>query len=167
MMRWYCVHTKPLKEASAANHINAVLGLETYFPRLRQQKTIRRVRRMVTGPLFPRYFFCRFDSSIQYRAVRYAPDVLSVVTSGESPAVVGDTTIAELKGWAGDTVDVITLQPGLRPGDMIEITAGPMQGLQGVLVHERSDRDRVAVLLSMLEYGAHTLISRSQLIRVG
>ena len=165
-MNWYCVHTKPLKEAPAAAHLKATLGLETYFPRLKQQKTIRRVRRVIISPLFPRYFFCRFDRSTLYRAVRYAPDVIAVVSSGEDPVVVGDVIIEELKRWAGEAVDVITIQPGLRPGDLVEITDGPMRGLQAIILHERNDRDRVAVLLSMLEYGAQMMISRSQLIRV-
>ena len=57
-MHWYCIHTRPQKEARVVAYL-ATLGLETYFPRLKRQKTIRRVRRIVTGPLFPRYPFCR------------------------------------------------------------------------------------------------------------
>jgi transcriptional antiterminator RfaH len=144
-----------------------MLRLETYFPRLRRQKTIRRVRRIVTSPLFPRYLFCRFDPSLHYRAVRYSPDVIDVVSFGERPALVDDAIITGLKSWAGEAVDVITVQPGLRPGDLVEITDGPMRGLEAVILHERSDRDRVAVLLSILECSAQVLISRAQLRRVG
>jgi transcriptional antiterminator RfaH len=165
-MNWYCIHTKPLKEANAAAHLATTLNLETYFPRLKFQKTIRRVRRTVTRPLFPRYFFCRFDISTSFRAVRYAPEVIDVVVSGENPVVVADRIIDNLKCWAGEAVDVITIKPDVRAGDLVEITEGPMQGLQAIILHERSDRDRVAVLLSMLEYGAKLMISRSQFIKV-
>jgi transcriptional antiterminator RfaH len=165
-LSWYCVHTKPLKENQVATCLHERLGLETYFPRLKQQKTIRRVRRVVTGPLFPRYLFCRFDLFTRYRAVRYAPEVVEVVSFGERPTLVRDTMIEELKSWAGEAVDVITLRPDLQPGDMVEITDGPMRGLQAVILHERNDRDRVAVLLSILECGAQMMISRSQLARV-
>jgi transcriptional antiterminator RfaH len=165
-MNWYCVHTKPLKEPQASVYFNETLELETYFPRLRQQKTIRRVRRIVTKPLFPRYLFCRFDLGTRYRAVRYAPDVIDVVSFGEQPAVVEDTIIDELKGWAGEGVDVITIQPGFKPGERVEVIDGPMRGLEAVILHDRSDRDRVAVLLSILECGAQMMISRSQLARV-
>jgi transcription antitermination factor NusG len=55
----------------------------------------------------------------------------------------------------------------LAPGDRVEITDGPMQGLQAVILHETNDSDRVAVLLSILECGARLMISRSQLVRVG
>jgi transcriptional antiterminator RfaH len=165
-MNWYCVHTKPLKEPQIVTYLDESLGLETYFPRLRRQRTIRRVRRIVTNPLFPRYLFCRFDLSTQYRAVRYAPDVIDVVSFGEQPAVVDDAVVDELKGWAGEGVDVITIQPGFRPGERVQVIDGPMRGLEAVILHDQSDRDRVAVLLSILECGAQMMISRSQLARV-
>jgi len=166
-MNWYCVHTRPLKEQQVATHFHQMLGLELYFPRLRRQKTIRRIRRVVTSPLFPRYLFCRFDPLLRYRAVRYAPDVIEVVRFGEYPAVVGDGIIETLKDWAGESVDIITLQPDLSPGDQVEITDGPMRGLHAVILNSRNDRERVTVLLSILECGARMLIGRSQLARVG
>ena len=166
-MNWHCIHTRPLKEGRAAAYLQELLGLETYFPRLKRQKTIRRVRRIVTNPLFPRYLFCRFELGEHFRAVRYAPDVIDVVTFGGRPAIVSDDLVEELKSWAGEAVDVITLQPCLGPGDLVEITEGPMQGLQAIILHETNDSDRVAVLLSILECGAKMMINRSQLVRVG
>ena len=166
-MNWHCIHTKPLKEQQVARHFSEMLDLETYFPRLKREKTIRRVRRVVTSPLFPRYLFCRFEPALHYRAVRYATDVIDVVSFGGQPATVDDGIISGLRNWAGDALDVITIQPSLRPGDLVEITDGPMRGLEAVILHERSDRDRVAVLLSILECGAQMTISRAQLRRVG
>ena len=165
-MNWYCVHTRPLKEERVVGHLQEMLGLETYFPRLRRHKTIRRVRRIVTGPLFPRYLFCNFDMALHYRAVRYAPEVIDVVSFGGAPAIVDDSLVDELRSWAGEGVDVITLQPSLRPGDHVEITDGPMRGLQAVILHGRDDRERVTVLLSILECQAQMMISRTQLARI-
>jgi transcription antitermination factor NusG len=164
-MNWYCVHTKPQKEHLVAAFLQENLGLETYFPRLRQQKTIRRVRRVVTSPLFPRYLFSRFDPSSHYRPVRYAPEMIDVVNFGGRPAVVGDSMIDELRIWAGEEVDLITLQPDFRPGDRVEIIDGPMRGLPAIILHSNNDSDRVAVLLSLLESSAHLHINRSQLAR--
>jgi transcriptional antiterminator RfaH len=165
-MEWYCVHTRPQKEGRAATRLREVLGLETYFPRLRRRRTIRRVRRIVTGPLFPRYLFCRFDFSTQYRAVRYAQDVIDVVSFGHLPAVVDDALIEELKAWAGESIDVITLQACFRPGDRVEITDGPFRGLQAVIENEMNGRERVAIILSILERDVQTTISRWQIARV-
>lgn len=162
-MHWYCVHTRPKKEAQVVSYCNNMLGLETYFPRLRQYKTIRRVRRLVTEPLFPRYFFCRFEAPVSYRQVRYAPETIDIVHVGRHPAIVESSLIDDLKGWAGEAVDVLTLQPTFRAGDRVEITDGPMRGLPAVILHASDDRDRVAILLSILECGAQMTISRSEL----
>jgi transcriptional antiterminator RfaH len=164
-VNWYCIHTKPRREQQVTTYLSGRLGVETYFPRLKRQKTIRRVRRTVTGPLFPRYLFSRFDLAGQYRAVRYAPEVIDVVSVGSRPAIVSDDLISELKLWAGEAVDLITIQPDLSPGDRVDIIDGPMRGLPAVILHIKNDSDRVAVLLSILECGAKMLIDRSQLAR--
>lgn len=166
-MHWYCIHTRPKKEAQVASYFHTVLGLQTYFPRIREQRVIRRVRRTVTGPLFPRYLFCQFDPSGSYRAVRFAPEVLDIVHQGDRPALVRETLIDDLKGWAGDAIDVITLHPPLQAGDQVEITDGPMRGLRAVIVRANDGQDRVAILLSILECGAQMNVSRSDLRRVG
>ncbi len=163
--QWYCVHTRPKKEANVEAYCREQLGLETYFPRLRQQRVIRRVRRVVTGPLFPRYLFCRFDPAVSYRQVKFAPDAIDLVHSGARPAVVAATLIDEIKRWAGEAYDVLAYQPPLRPGDRVEITAGPMRGLTAVILNTHDDRDRVAILLSILECGAQMSISRANLRR--
>ncbi|WP_432214597.1 transcription termination/antitermination NusG family protein, partial [Salmonella enterica] len=69
-MKWFCVYTKPQRETYVASYCRDTLGLECYLPQLRQHRTIRRKRQLVTSPLFPRYLFCRFDLGAAYRAVR-------------------------------------------------------------------------------------------------
>lgn len=165
-MNWYCLHTKPLKEARTVTYLTENLGLETYFPRLKRERVIRRVRRTVVSPLFPRYLFCRFDPGLQFRAARYAPDVLDVVRFGEGPAVVDETIIQDLRLWAGEAVDLITIEPPLAPGDQVEVIDGPMRGLHALVLRDCDDRERVAVLLSTLQCAAQVNISRSQLQKV-
>lgn len=133
---------------------------------MRQYKTIRRVRKLVTGPLFPRYLFCRFEPGRDYRAVRYAPDALDLVHAGSKPAIVQDPLIDELKRWAGTELDVIAIKPPLRPGDKVEITDGPLQGLPAVILHTSADQERVSILLSILQCGAQMIVNRSQVRHV-
>lgn len=162
-MPWFCLHCRPSSEAHAARYIETRLRLEVYFPRLRQPRVIRRVERLVTSPLFPRYLFCRLDQDDGYNAVRYAPDVIDIVTIGGRPAPVDNAIIAELKSWAGDAVDIISLRPQLQTGDLVEITDGPLCGLRAVITSQRPETDRVDVLLAILECGARATVRRSQL----
>ncbi len=161
---WLCVHTRPRKEAGAERYCHEVLGFDTFYPRLKHLKTIRRVKRWVVGPLFPRYFFCRLNLAQNFRAVQYAPQVVGVVSFGGRPTAVDGSIIEQLKQWAGEAVDIVTVRPGFHPGDLVEIADGPLRGLQAVVLQEMSDRDRVAVLLSTLGCQARLIVSRSQLV---
>jgi transcriptional antiterminator RfaH len=162
-VNWYCVHTKPKREAAVADYCASALAVEHYLPRLEQHRTIRRVRRLVVSPLFPRYLFCRIDLALHYRAVRYAPDVLDLVHLGSGPAPVPDALISELRAWAGAEGNLLRLPSPLRPGDPVEITAGPMRGLSAVILRASDEKDRVAILLCALQEGVQATISRTHL----
>lgn len=164
-MHWFCVYTKPQKEAQVAAYCRNTLGLECYVPQIRRYRTIRRKRELVTSPLFPRYFFCRLDLTSSFRAVRYAPDALDLVCFGSGPAVVDDGLIAQLKSWAGEGEEIITLKCDLNVGDAVELVDGPMRGMSATILQVDDARDRVALLLNIL-HGAQLTVSRSHLKKV-
>jgi len=163
-MNWYCVHTKPQREKHAVEQLGNQLGFEVFCPDLRITKTIRRVKRLVIEPLFPRYLFCRFDLGLNFRAVRYAHDVVNLVSFGAQPVVVADQLIQDLKFWVSKEGTLKT-QPFLSSGDRVQIIDGPMQGLQAVILEGRSDCERVAVLLSILGNEARLMIDRDLLAK--
>lgn len=163
-MNWFAIHTKPRQESLAQQSLDRE-GVETYYPKLKRRRTIRRVRRWVIGPLFPGYIFARFDFSKQHRLVRYATGVSNIVSFGGKPVIVDDQIIALIREHA--TADVIELPPTpLRPGEVVEIQAGPLQGLQGIFERELSDKERVVILLDTLARGARVEIARELIERV-
>ena len=163
MMHWYCVRTKPKKEASVELYFREKLGLEVYYPRLKRRKTIRRIKRWVVGPLFPRYLFCRFELAAHFRIVRYAREVIGLVSFGDRPAVVEPAVIDQLKNWAGEAVDVVTIHPNPKAGDMVEITDGAFRGLRAIVERDMSDQQRVALLLTALACQARIVVNRDQI----
>lgn len=160
-VHWYCLQTKPQKEAQVALFCSALLGLETYFPRVRQYRTIRRKRQLVVRPLFPRYLFCRFDSANLFRAVRYAPEVIEIVSTGSIPTPVSVELIEGLKSWAGNEIDMLVLQPAPRVGNHVEITNGPLRGLSGTILKASSESVRVTLLLSFLQNEVQLNVDRT------
>lgn len=163
-MNWYALHTKPRQEATAQSSLRRE-GIETFFPKLRRRKVVRRVRKWVTGPLFPCYLFARFDVAQSVRLVKYANGVTHIVSFGGKPAVVEDAIVGAIQSHAES--DVVVVQPPVfRPGERLEIQSGPLQGLQGVFEREMSDRDRVILLLDTLAQGARIEVSRDQVERI-
>lgn len=163
MSDWYCIHTKPKKELAAETYFREKLGLDVYYPRLKRRKTIRRVKRWVVSPLFPRYLFCRFELAEHYRMVRYAREVIGIVSFGERPAVVDASVIDQLKTWAGEAVDVVTIHSNPKPGEVVEITDGAFRGLKAIVERDMSDQQRVALLLTTLAYRARIVVNRDQI----
>lgn len=161
-MKWYCIHTKPKKEIFVEKLLKEELSLETYFPRIKRRKTIRRVKREVLEPLFPRYLFCRLSLAHSYRAVTYSRDVIGLVTSGSKPTEVHETIIQKLREWAGDSSDIITLEPQtIKKGDLVKITEGPMQGLEATFLNEATQEERVAILLNLMNREVSLKIDRA------
>lgn len=163
-MNWYCLHTRPQRENHVSGQLSTFLGLETYLPTIRLHKTIRRVRKQVVEPLFPRYVFCRFNSGTHYRAVRYTRDVLDVVSFGNEAIPVSDQLVSEIRSWVEDHARG-NCTPAFAPGDRVEITFGPMQGLHAVILNAHDDRERVAVLLTMLGNETRVTIDRDCLAK--
>ena len=164
-MNWYCIHTRPQKESQVKQYLMRQLGLEVFYPRLKQTRRHRRRTRVVVGPLFPRYLFCHFDPDISFRAACYAPEVIGVVSFGGVPHLVDQDIIENLRTWATDTVDVITIRTPFLPGERVEILDGPLSGLHAIVMAEMPDQDRVAILLEAMGCGARMMIGRSSLER--
>jgi transcriptional antiterminator RfaH len=160
-MKWYCIYTHPLKEAIVADFIGEKLGLECYYPKLRQRVVIRRIKRETIRPLFPRYVFCRLDLGTSFRAVSYAPEVVNVVSLGRKPIEVGEDIITALKSraTASSAKDEIVDEPILSAGSKVEIVSGLMRGLEGLFIRPMNDSERVAILLSTLN--ASVVVERS------
>lgn len=165
-MNWYCVHTKPNRELQAVEQLSAYLGLQTFYPRIRRSKILRRKIRECEQPLFPRYFFCRCDLNKDFRAVRYARDVIDILSFGSRPTIVSDALIDDLRAWTGPN-DTVQAEPIFSRGDKVEITDGPMRGFQAVIMNKHSDGERVAVLLSILGCDAQLTINRCLLAKAG
>ncbi len=163
-MNWYAIHTKPRQESMAQQSLLRE-GIETYFPKLKRRRTIRRVRKWVTGPLFPCYIFARFDAIQSGRLVKFANGVTNIVSFGGKPAIVDEAIITAIHEHSEE--DVVVIQPPtLKPGDVVEIQEGPLRGLQGVFEREMSDHERVVILLQTLAGGARMEVTLDQLEKV-
>jgi hypothetical protein len=92
--------------------------------------------------------------------------VIDVVRTGQVPIIVPDKLIASMKEWANDILDVGSRYPQLHAGDVVVIEDGVLMGLHAIVERDMSGSDRVALLLSILDCGARTVVTRSQVRRV-
>lgn len=146
---WYVVHTRPKCEHIAASLMIGLENVEVYCPRIRFQKSTRRGKVWFVEALFPSYFFARFTPIESLRAVKHSQSVIKVVDFGGNLTPVSDHVIAELKKEMEDQ-DVREVHIGVKVGDTVELTEGPMRGLKGVVNAMLTGAERVRVLLEFL-----------------
>ncbi len=161
-MNWYTVHTKPNQERQAEQSLQR-LGVETFYPRVKQNKVIRRKEQTVIGSLFPRYFFAKLDLQTHYRAATYARGVKNLVAFGSLPVAVDEEIIEGIRARLQDGFLAIPT-PSFTPGEVVRIHAGPLQGLEAVFQREMTDQQRAVLLLRTLSYQARVVVPLEQVV---
>jgi len=155
-MHWYAINTKPHQEKLAELHLSR-LEVETFLPRLKRLKMVRRIRTTVIEPLFPGYVFARCDMRERYRAVAYAKGVRKIVQFGASPAEVDESLIASIKDRLEDGCVVVRPQR-LTPGQTVRIHEGPFCGIDAIFERELSDKQRAVLLLRTIAFQARIVV---------
>ena len=121
-------------------------GLETYLPLLRRWP--RPPVGSDVGPLFPGYVFVRAARARFHQIIR-TPGVVDLVVFGGEPARLDDGVIDFLRSRE-EPDGIIEARP-LPSGSAVRVTDGPWRGLVAVLERRLSARERVLVLLNILQ----------------
>ena len=139
--------------ASALSNKGYQPFLPTYSCERRANNRISKTDR----PLFPGYFFCRFDV-LKRLPILTTPGIVSVLGFGNDPAAIPDTEIEAIEtiirsGRAAHPC------PFPRKGEHIRIDRGPMKGLEGVLERYKSEW-RLVVSVTMLQRSVSVELDR-------
>lgn len=161
MTGWYVVSTQPHGEARAeANLVRQ--GFETWLPRFAKERRHARKVDTVLKALFPGYLFVRLDpETMRWRSINGTVGVRHIIVHDERPARLPDNFVESLKARTGPDglvapPDEETLAPGMR----VRLTGGPFADQIATLVR-LADRERVALLLSLLGREVTTTVPRS------
>jgi transcription antitermination factor NusG len=147
--RWYVLHSKPQKEQTVWQQALAQ-GFEACYPRLQVKPVNPRAR--TVRPYFPGYLFVRVDvSEVGLSAFQWMPHALGLVCFGGVPAHVPDGFIfaieqhlAEINAAGGE------LFHRLKKGDLVTVQDGPFAGYRAIFDVRLGGKDRVRVLLQLL-----------------
>jgi transcription elongation factor/antiterminator RfaH len=159
---WFAIQTKPCREDLAAMNIRR-LGLDVFLPKVNHTRVINGVARTSSKPLFRSYFFVRFCPRTFQHLIQFARGVRRIVGTGNTALPVDEEIIQLIRARISSTVE--EPHTGLRMGERVVIKEGPLQGLEGVLINEYDDQQRVHVLLHTIEFQAKVLIEKWKLRR--
>jgi transcription antitermination factor NusG len=158
--QWFALSVVVRHEKMVSQMLNNK-GFETFLPLYaRQHQYARRVRRYEL-PLFSGYLFCRTDPAARL-PILTTPGVLQMIGAGRVPIPVEDTEVLALQKAAGAGF-AMAPYPFWRHGQIGRITAGPLAGVEGIVVnakHMTANRSARLVL-------SVSLLQRSVLLEIG
>ena len=162
MKRWYVVATKPRNEDRAAmNLLNG--GIEVLAPRLKLRKFKDGKFVEIIEPMFPGYIFVRFHPVDEFRMVKYARGVKTIVHFGGKIVPLQDNMVELIKTRLENGVASIQ-KPKISKGEKILIKDGPFKGFSGIFESELDGKERVAILLEGVNYCAKMEIDRDLIV---
>jgi transcription antitermination factor NusG len=156
---WFAVYTMPQSEQSLIRHLNA-RQIESFLPTcesLRVWKNRQRVN--VVRPLFPSYVFVRVCPSDR-GSVLGSPGALRIIGNSQGPLAVSKTEIDFLRSdFCRKRVEPYL---DLVIGKKVRIKAGPMQGIEGILV-QKKDSLRFVLTIALINQSASLEVRASDL----
>ena len=155
---WFALTVKPQHEKAVEAQLHAK-GLEGYLPLYRERHRWSDRFTTVELPLFPRYVFACF-SIAERQSVLSIPSVTSIVGFGGRPCAVDSREIEAVRRMVASGMR-ITPWPFLKVGQLVRVSGGAMDGLEGILVREKTCY-RVIVNVSILNRSAALEIDRSR-----
>jgi transcription antitermination factor NusG len=143
---WFAAYTISHHEKRAATHF-ADRKIESFLPLYStRHRWKNRCEMNLELPLFPNYVFVRIDPRERVRVLE-VPGVLSLVSFGRTLAPLPSFEIETLRAGLGQRK--IEPHPYLVIGERVRIKAGPMTGMEGVLVRKKTNF-RVVLALDLI-----------------
>ena len=162
-INWYCVRSRPKHEHIATAHLRQMQGVEVFCPRLRFKRPTVRGARWFEEAMFPGYLFARFNFLHQHKEITYACGVSGILRFGERYQPISDEIVFGLREKTND-MHVAVIESEVREGDKVTIVKGAMTGIEGVVTHFLSGKERVAVLLEFLGREIHAELDKSAVL---
>jgi len=144
---WYVVQTKRNGEHLAQRQLQRQ-GIISYLPMLAEWPPPA-VGRLVQ-PLFPGYILVHAALPRDFYRVSWTPGVKGFVVFGEDPPALDHRCVEFLHAREGSD-GLIRCAQGTEVGVSVRVLQGPFRGLAAVVQRRLPARERVVVLLNLLQ----------------
>ncbi len=143
---WYAVQTRPNHEKRVEERLK-LKSLTTFLPVHRcRHRWKNGVNADLELPLFPCYLFAR-ASAHDRLGIMQLPGVVGLAASSAHPTSIPDDEIEFLR-TAIDTLRAVP-HPYLKAGETVRIVAGPLAGMEGILVRRKQEL-RVVISIELI-----------------
>jgi len=158
-VNWYALTSKSQHEKAVHEQLQAK-ALESYLPLYRARRRWSDRIKIIDLPLFSGYVFCRFDFEDRLKVLQVS-SILSIVGFGGKPCPIPNHEIETIQSVVGSGLP-FSPWPFLRLGQRVRICAGALEGVEGILVREKSSY-RVVVNVELLNRAVAVEIERDMI----
>ena len=153
---WFALYTKPRHEFKAQTQFESE-DIAYYLPTITRLKQWSDRKKKVTEPLFKGYIFIEATEKERLRAVEFNSIVKTIFFDGK-PSIIPDYQINNLKNLLSNSNKVHVYHEIIK-GDIIKITEGPFEGVEGIVFNVSKDDAMLAVTIDLLRRSVAVKIS--------
>lgn len=155
---WYAVHTRSRHEKKVDTQLKGK-GLEAFLPLYETMSRRRDRKKIIQVPLFAGYLFVRIvpDRERILEVLKVQGVVRIIGKTPTEPFPVPDSQIEAVQKMV-QSDRLISGHPYIKEGSRVRVKAGPLQGIEGVLLEKRG-RHRLIISVDMLQESVSTEIS--------
>ena len=149
--QWFVLWTHSHSERLVHDQL-AVKGFEMFLPTIRTWSSRRGLQSQIALPMFPGYVFLRhaIDKSSYVEIVKARGLVRVLGERWDRLTPVPDDEIDAIRRVVASDVPVIP-HPYLSAGQQVRIIAGPLAGLDGLLISTKPHRGLFVVSVALLQ----------------
>ena len=160
---WYALYIRHQHEKNVARSLSGK-GLEVFLPLYTAVHRWKDRDKRLSLPLFPCYIFLQ-NPSERWQSILATPGVHSVVGFAKRPATIATAEIEAIQRVVGSCLK-LEPHPFLRCGDRVRLTAGPLEGLEGLLLRKKGTW-KLLVSVEMLQRSVAVEVDASMVEPVG
>ena len=160
-MSWFAIYTRPRWEKKILSALNS-LDIEAFLPLRMQLKQWSDRKKWVEEPLFPGYIFVNVTGRAYFDAINVTGAVRYVAFQGEA-VVVPDAQIEAIRIFLLQLeAETKTEEPCPEPGVEVEIIAGPLAGISGIM-QGRKGHHKVTIYIESVKQSIMVEIPRNNI----
>lgn len=159
---WYALYTRPRHEKAVAKNLIAK-GFTIFLPLYSAPHRWKDRTKVIMLPLFSCYVFIQWCAH-RHLDVVTTPGVHSLVCCGDLPARIPQAEIEGIRQLVERSIK-IEPHPFIRYGDRVRVTAGPLEGIEGILVRKKNF-NRIVLTVELLGKSAAAEVDVSLVERI-
>jgi len=149
--QWFALWTHSHCEQLVCDQLTAK-GFDAFLPTMGEWSRRGGVRRMIPRPMFPGYLFVRhaMNKGSYVEIVKARGLVRILGERWDRLSAIGDEEMAAIQRLGQSGLTVVPY-PYLREGQRVRIVQGPLEGVEGLLVRNKSKQGLLVLSVDLLQ----------------